>query len=162
GRFDGIYRRQVEGGLMRTRARAMYWFGGSTTAKGSVFAILLFCCLGTGSNLLMAQAKPSPDPVPLIIILTRLDKGDPAGAERLMRDNLPVMKKRLEEKIAEFDEKFDELGRSGATAGHDVHTEILQQFIADVTRQEKLFDLYRRITGDEVIYKRVEARRLRY
>jgi len=98
----------------------------------------------------------------LIIILTRLDKGDVAGAERLMKDNLPVMKRRLEEVVAGFDQKFDELGRSGATAGHDVHTEILQQFIDEVTRYEKLFDVYRRLSGDEVLYKRVEARRLRF
>jgi len=124
--------------------------------------LLILLCLCPNGQFLNAQVTPSTDPVPLIIIRARLDKGDTAGAERLMRDNLPVMKKRLEEMIAGFDQKFDELGRSGATAGHDVHTEILQQFIDEVTRDEKLFDIYRKITGDEALYTRVEARRLRF
>ena len=126
------------------------------------FALFLAALLGIAPPRLNAQVGPSSDPVPLIIILTRLDKNDEPGAERLMKDNLPVMKKRLEETIAAWDEKFDELGRSGATAGHDVHTEVLQQFIDEVTRYEKLFTLYKRITNDENLYKRAEARRLRF
>ena len=128
----------------------------------AILLALVAGAVGIGVSKLSAQLAPSPDPVPLVIILARLDKGDMAGAERLMSDNLPVMKRRLEETLAGFDQKFDDLGRSGATAGHDVHTEILQQFIDEVTHYEKLFDVYRRLTNDETLYKRAEARRLRF
>lgn len=134
----------------------------SAFRNSTALAVCITCLLATGQIPLKAQVGPSSDPVPLVIILTRLDKGDVAGAERLMSDNLPVMKQRLEEVIKGFDEKFDELGRSGATAGHDVHTEVLQQFIDEVTRYEKLFDVYRRLSGDQTLYKRVEARRMRF
>jgi tetratricopeptide (TPR) repeat protein len=94
--------------------------------------------------------------------MTRLDRGDEAGAERLMRDNLAVTKRRMEARLAQLDEKFDEAGRYGATAGHEVHTEVLENLMNDVNRDRKLFDLYRKLTGDEIIYKRLEARRLRF
>jgi tetratricopeptide (TPR) repeat protein len=98
----------------------------------------------------------------LSLILVRLDAGDVAGAERLLGENMPVTKRRLEEKIAEFDQKFDELGRSGATGGHDVHTAVLQAFIDEVRRHEKLFEAYRRLSSDEALYKRAQARSLRF
>src|SRR3972149_4106280 len=79
-----------------------------------------------------------------------------------MKDNLAVTKTRLEELINERDTRFDELGRFGATSGHEVHKEILDQFIQENVRYAKLFDLYRKLTGDEVLYMRFEARRLRY
>jgi tetratricopeptide (TPR) repeat protein len=73
-----------------------------------------------------------------------------------------VQKRRLEEKLAEFDQKFDELGRSGATGGNDVHTAVLQEFIDEVRRYQKLFDLYRELSNDETIHKRAQARTLRF
>ena len=101
-----------------------------------------------------AQVPPAPDPTPLSLVLLRLDAGDVAAAERLLGENMPVTKQRLEEKIAEFDQKFDELGRAGATGGHDVHTAVLQNFIDEVRRYQNLFDVYRRLSDDEALYKR--------
>lgn len=109
-----------------------------------------------------AQAVPSEDPVPLIILMNKLNRGENDDAERLMKDNPPVIKKRLEELIDQRDTRFDELGRFGATSGHDVHKEVLDQFIAENLRYRKLFELYRKVAGDEHLFKRFEARRLRY
>ncbi len=117
---------------------------------------------GWNSGLLEAQVTPSSDPVPLMILLTKLDQGDVAGAERLMGENLEVMKQRLEGVLGELDQEFDHLGRYGATAGHEVHTEVLENFLEEVGRYAKLFDVYRRLSGDDVLYKRIEARRLRF
>ena len=39
---------------------------------------------------------------------------------------------------------------------------VLDQFIAENERYLKLFDLYRKVTGDTRAYKRFDARRLRY
>ncbi|MBI4465645.1 MAG: tetratricopeptide repeat protein [Acidobacteria bacterium] len=122
---------------------------------------LLLCLPGREAGLLNAQATPSADPTPLVIILARLDRGDVAGAERLMSENLPVTKRRLEDIVAEIDQKFDELGRSGATAPHEVHTELLENLLEEIGRYEKLFDMYRRLSDDELLYKRLVARKLR-
>jgi tetratricopeptide (TPR) repeat protein len=109
-----------------------------------------------------AQIPPAPDPTPLSLILVRLDAGDTAGARRLLSENLPMQKRRLEEKVAEFDEKFDEIGRSGATGNNDVHTALLQAFTDEVRRHQKLFDVYREVSKDEALYKRAHARTLRF
>jgi len=109
-----------------------------------------------------AQVPPAPDPTPLSLIVVRLDAGDMAGARRLLSENLPVQKRRLEEKLTEFDQKFDELGRAGATGGHDVHTKVLTAFIDEVRRYQKLFDVYRGLSDDEALYKRASARTLRF
>ncbi len=147
--------------LDKTATAQFSWRNSFPLGSAALFACAV-AWLAIPPVFLIAQVGASPDPVPLVIILAKLDKGDEAGAARLMKDNLPVMKKRLDELIASYDNKFDELGRSGATAGHDVHTEILQQFIDEVTRNEKLFAIYRSLTHDENIYKRIEARRLRF
>lgn len=131
--------------------------------KGPQFVLVLVTwLLGTAAVRLEAQAPPSADPMPLVVILTRAEKGDVPGAERLMRDNLPVEKRRLEETLAQFDQKFDDLGRSGATSGRDVHADVLEKFLDEVRRYEKLFDIYRRVSGDGVLLKRVDARILRF
>ena len=135
--------------------------------RAGIGVVLLLCGLGMypwGSHrgLLEAQVEPSSDPVPLVILLTKLDQGDVAGAERLMGENLEVVKQRLEGVLGELDRQFDQLGRYGATSGHEVHTEVLENFLEDVGRYKKLFEVYRDLSGDEVLYKRIEARRLRF
>ena len=117
---------------------------------------------GRNAGLLEAQVIPSSDPVPLVILLTKLDQGDVAGAERLMAENLEVVKQRLEGVLGELDRKFDQMGRYGATSGHEIHTAVLENFLEEVGRYAKLFDVYRRLSGDDVLYKRIEARRLRF
>ena len=117
---------------------------------------------GRNSGLLEAQVTASSDPVPLMILLTKLDQDDVAGAERLMGENLEVVKQRLEGVLGELDHKFDQLGRYGATSGHEIHTEVLENFLEEVVRYAKLFDVYRGLSGDDVLYKRIEARRLRF
>ena len=130
---------------------------------GGAISVFVFCVcfLVTNPSILAAQAGPSPDPAPLVIILMRLERGDVAGAERLMRDNLPVTKSRLEAVLPEIDRKFDEAGRFGATAGHDIHTEVMNNLLDEIRRNLKLFEVYSRLSGDEMLYKRLEARRLR-
>ena len=120
------------------------------------------CCLLVYAARLFAQAGPSADPPPLMILMTKLDHGEEADAERLIKDNLVVEKKRLEDLIDERDSKFDELGRFGATSGHEVHKEVLDAFMEENKHYAKLFDLYRKVSGDSILYKRFEARRLRY
>src|SRR3972149_6396165 len=99
---------QTERGSMPgdTQHRSRTWTSGMWMA----LFLAWFGGLWVPANHLAAQVGPSPDPTPLVIVLTRLDRGDVAAAERLMSENLPVTKQRLEAVIAEFDEKFDELG----------------------------------------------------
>jgi tetratricopeptide (TPR) repeat protein len=120
------------------------------------------CWLMASSPHLAGQAGPSSDPAPLFILMNKIDHNEMDDAERLMKDNLAVTKTRLEELINERDTRFDELGRFGATSGHEVHKEVLDQFIQENTRYARLFDLYRKLTDDEMLSKRFEARRLRY
>ena len=120
-----------------------------------------FCLLFANPPGLAAQAAPSSDPTPLALVLLRLERGDTEGAARLLGENAPVTKSRLEGVLEEVDRKFDEAGRFGATAGHDVHQEVLDRLLEENRRYEKLFDLYRTLSGDETLYKRFEARRWR-
>ena len=124
-------------------------------------SLLWFCLLFVNPSSLTAQAVPSSDPSPLATVLLRLERGDTNGAARLLGENLPVTKARLEGVLADVDRKFDEAGRFGATAGHDVHQEVLDRLIEENLRYEKLFDLYRNLSDDETLYKRFEARRWR-
>jgi tetratricopeptide (TPR) repeat protein len=94
--------------------------------------------------------------------MNKIDHGEMEDAERLMRDNPAVTKARLEELIAERDARFDELGRFGATSGHEIHKEVLNEFMEENVRYLKLYDMYRGVSGDEMLYKRFAARRLRY
>ncbi len=114
-----------------------------------------------GSALLAAQTPPSSDPAPLAIVLTRLDRGDTEGAARLLKENLPVTKSRLEAVLQEIDRKFDEAGRFGATSGHEGHENVLQRLLDENDRYEKVFDLYSTLSEDETLYKRFKARKLR-
>ncbi len=111
---------------------------------------------------LAAQAGPSPDPAPIFLLKTILDEGNVAHVERLIRDNLEVTKSRLEDFIVARDGRFDELGRFGATSGHEVHKAVLDEFMEENLQYARLYELYRDITGDEELYIRFEARRLRY
>ena len=113
-----------------------------------------------------AQITPAKDPTPLIVILGRLDRGDPAGAERLLRENLPVMKARIESVLQEIDQEFDELGRFGATGRHGADSGpafqgLMEDLLKKSRRYEKLFELYRRVSGNEVLLQRYQARLLR-
>lgn len=110
----------------------------------------------------MGQAEPSADPAPLFVLLTEIDHGQTADAERMMKDNLAVTKTRLDALIADRDNRFDELGRLGATSGHEVHKEELDDFLQENRHYSALFDMYRKLSGDDIPYKRFEARRLRY
>jgi tetratricopeptide (TPR) repeat protein len=118
----------------------------------------------TGGVRLAAQ-KPSPptisedDPAILRILLWQLDRGETDRAEEIVKANLPRIKPRLEAVIADIDKEFDTLGRFGAVSiyfgpGYG-------DFEKSNERYEKLFDMYRRLSGDESLYKRFEARRLR-
>src|SRR5262245_33666567 len=95
---------------------------------------------------LFAQTGPSPDPAPLVILMSKLDHSQQADAERLIKDNLSVTKKRLEELIENRDSKFDELGRFGATSGHEIHKEVLDAFMEENKHYAKLYDLYRKVS----------------
>jgi tetratricopeptide (TPR) repeat protein len=128
----------------------------------SALGIVALAGLLAAARLARGQAVPSEDPVPLIILMNKIELNQLGDAERYLRDNPPVIKKRLEELIEQRDTRFDELGRFGATSGHDIHKKVLDQFISENNRYLKLFDLYRKVTNDQHTYKRFDARRLRY
>ncbi|MBI1956727.1 MAG: tetratricopeptide repeat protein [Acidobacteria bacterium] len=118
--------------------------------------------LGLWSLPAVAQA-PQPhteeDPAMARILLWQLDRGETAKAERLLRANLPQVEKRLEEMIQEIDRERDIAGRFGAVSiwfgpGWG-------ELAAKTQHYEKLFDFYRRISGNENLYKRFEVRKLR-
>jgi tetratricopeptide (TPR) repeat protein len=139
-----------------------YTFHSKRTAVFAYNTVVVLLLLLAGPLRLHGQAGPSPDPAPLIILQNKLDHGQGEDAERLIKDNPAATKKRLEELIDARDARFDELGRFGATSGHEVHKEVLDKFLEENRGYAKLFELYRKVTGDEILYKRFEARRLRY
>lgn len=130
------------------------------SAAGWLLAI--GCAAHLGGGVVAAQSRPSADPVPLYLLATLVKYGEIEKAERQMKDNLPVTRQRLEELIAERDRRFDELGRFGATSGHEVHKEVLDNFLEENRHYSKLFEIYGRLANDSVLPKRFEARRLRY
>jgi len=132
----------------------------------SVIAILLMALLWPLENTVVySQTRPSPpvlseeDPAFIRILLWQFERGEAVRAEEILKANLARIKPRLEAVIAEIDREFDILGRFGAVSIYfgpgygDLETSNEQY--------EKLFDLYRRLSGDEDIYKRFEARKLR-
>ncbi|OFV96532.1 MAG: hypothetical protein A3F68_02670 [Acidobacteria bacterium RIFCSPLOWO2_12_FULL_54_10] len=106
-----------------------------------------------------AQAPSDSDPALIYILLWQLDRGDTAKAEKLLRENLPQMEKRLEQVLPEIDQDFDIVGRFGAVSIRfgPGYTEL----DAKTNRYEKLFSLYRKVTGNDNLYQRFEVRRLR-
>jgi tetratricopeptide (TPR) repeat protein len=128
--------------------------------------ILLVTLLGiSGAFGLHAQNRPSPpvmseeDPAFIRILLWQLDRGEDDKAEAILKANLARIKPRLEAVIADIDREFDILGRFGAVSiyfgpGYGDLT-------ASNERYEKLFEMYRRLGGDNDLYKRFEARKLR-
>ena len=106
-----------------------------------------------------AQAPGEEDPALVRILVWQLERGDTAAAERLLRENLTRIKPRLEAVIQEIDREFDILGRFGAVSirfgpGYTALEESNR-------RQEPLFALYRRLSGEEALYQQFEARKLR-
>src|SRR5581483_8727489 len=117
-----------------------------------------------------AQTRPSASPVPapvlaeddpalVPILVWQLEKGYNQQAEELLRANLTRIKPRLEAVVQDIDRQFDTLGRFGAVSiyfgpGYG-------ELEASNNRYERLFALYRKLGGDENLYQRFEARRLR-
>jgi tetratricopeptide (TPR) repeat protein len=111
------------------------------------------------------QNRPAPpalsedDPALVRILEWQLERGETANAEELLRANLIAIKPRLETVLTDIDREFDILGRFGAVSirfgpGYG-------DLEAGNRRHEKLFELYRRLGGDENLYKRFMARKLR-
>lgn len=124
-----------------------------------IATILCNCALA------QSQTRPAPpelaegDPALVRILVWQLDRGDTVEAERLMQANLPQMKPRLEELLREVDQEFDILGRFGAVSirfgpGYGELEEKNRRY-------EKLFALYRRLSRDDDLWKRFEARKFR-
>ena len=123
------------------------------------WSLLILWVWLVGAAPLRAQLPASADPAPLIVILWELERGDTAAAEQLIGENLPVMKSRLEGVLREIDQDFDELGRFGAVSYH--FGPGYEALVVRNRRYRKLFELYQRQSGDEALFKRFEARRLR-
>jgi tetratricopeptide (TPR) repeat protein len=111
------------------------------------------------------QSRPAPpalseeDPALVRILEWQLERGETGNAEELLRANLTAIKPRLEAVLTDIDREFDILGRFGAVSirfgpGYG-------DLEASNRRHEKLFELYRRLGGDESLYKRFMARKLR-
>lgn len=106
-----------------------------------------------------AQAPGEEDPALVRILVWQLERGDTAGAERLLRENLAQIKPRLEAVLRDIDREFDIVGRFGAVSirfgpGYTALEESNR-------RHEPLFALYRRLSGDEALYQQFQARKLR-
>ncbi|MBI2817310.1 MAG: tetratricopeptide repeat protein [Acidobacteria bacterium] len=129
-----------------------------------IFSVLTLALSCTPPPGLCAQARPMPlslegDPALARILVWQLDKGETADAERLLSANMGAIKDRLEEVVRETDREFDIIGRFGAVSirfgpGYG-------ELGAKNRSYQKLFDLYKKLGGDENLYKRFEARRLR-
>jgi len=130
-----------------------------TEAVTLILSILLAAASAHG------QGRPTPptmsedDPAFIRILLWQLERGENARAEEILKANLARIKPRLEAVIADIDREFDILGRFGAVSiyfgpGYG-------DLEASNERFEKLFNMYRRLSGDENLYKRFEARKLR-
>jgi tetratricopeptide (TPR) repeat protein len=112
-----------------------------------------------------SQTRPAPpvmseeDPAFIRILLWQLERGENERAEELLRANLSRIQPRLESVISEIDREFDIVGRFGAVSiyfgpGYG-------ELQASNERYDRLFDLYRRLSGDENLYNRFLARKLR-
>lgn len=134
-----------------------------TRSKARI-GLLIIALVFTTVTGLSAQSRPVPpsfegDPALPRILVWQLEKGQTADAERLLRANMGTIKDRLEEIVRDIDKEFDILGRFGAVSirfgpGYG-------ELEAKDRGYEKLFDLYKKLGGDEILYKRFEARRLR-
>ena len=135
----------------------------SLKIAGPIFLTLLLGVLAPSN--VRAQGRPGTpvmseeDPAFIRILLWQLERGESARAEEILKANLTRIKPRLEAVIADIDREFDILGRFGAVSiyfgpGYG-------DLEASNERHAKLFELYRRLSGDESLYKRFEARRLR-
>src|SRR3990170_298267 len=131
-----------------------------------VVALLLVSLLGLLENTAVySQNRSLPpvlseeDPAFIRILLWQLERGEAVRAEEILKANLARIKPRLEAVISDIDREFDILGRFGAVSIYfgpgygDLET--------SNERYQKLFAMYRRLSGDESLYKRFEARRLR-
>jgi len=117
------------------------------------------CFLALASLPAPAQAPSEEDPALVPILVWQLERGDTAAAEQLLRENLARIKPHLEAVLRDIDRQFDIIGRFGAVSirfgpGYAALEESNR-------KHEPLFELYRRLSGDDVLYKQFEARKLR-
>ena len=138
--------------------------GGRIAVAGAGSTLILLACFSyaqtyaqTASSI--AAVDSSAGPEPLNTILSKLDSGDTKGAERLLVENRSKMKDQLEGLLGKIDRDFDALGLYGATSykfgpGYKPLAETNRRYL-------KVFEFYRRQSGDDALYKRFEARRLR-
>ena len=138
----------------------------SIRAVRIILPVLLGILLAiSAASVAQSQTRPSPpimseeDPAFIRILLWQLERGDTERAEEILTANLARIKPRLEAVLSDIDREFDILGRFGAVSiyfgpGYG-------ELQASNERYERLFELYRRLSGDEGLYKRFEARKLR-
>ena len=126
---------------------------------GFLLSVTLLSSLALAPTPASAQAPSDEDPALVPILVWQLERGDAAAAEQLLRDNLSRIKPHLEAVLRDIDRQFDIIGRFGAVSIRfgPGYTE-LEEFDR---KHEPLFDLYRRLSGDEALYKQFEARKLR-
>jgi tetratricopeptide (TPR) repeat protein len=106
-----------------------------------------------------AQAPTDEDPALVPILVWQLERGDTQAAEQLLRDNLTRIKPHLEAVLRDIDRQFDIIGRFGAVSirfgpGYTALEESNR-------KHEPLFELYLRLSGDQLLFKQFEARKLR-
>ena len=92
-------------------------------------------------------------------ILSSLNQGDGAAAERLVRDNLEPLREELDQILEEMDRGFDELGRQKAR--YDVLQEKFTQFQTTWMSYEPAFRLYSSVTDHAGYMNHFQAKRLR-
>lgn len=117
------------------------------------------CFLALATIPAPAQGPSEEDPALVPILVWQLERGDTEAAEQLLKENLSRIKPHLEAVLREIDRQFDIVGRFGAVSirfgpGYNE----LEEFDR---KHEPVFDLYRRLSRDETLYKQFEARKLR-
>ena len=139
------------------------WFSliEKTMTRSISFPPIAVACLATVLSILpsFAQGPTEEDPALVPILVWQLGRGDTAAAEQLMGANLAKIKPHLEDVLDYIDRQFDIVGRFGAVSirfgpGYGE----LEEYDR---KHEPVFELYRRLSGDELLYKQFEARKLR-
>ena len=119
-------------------------------------AVLTFVLSGP----LSAQTPPSPSSTPLVARIVSLqEKGDDAAAKRLVSRNVAPLGVELATVLEEIDRDFDDMSRQKARS--DVLEKRFDQLESDLVRYDKVFRLYRQVTGNQKSLRSFKAKALR-
>ena len=109
---------------------------------------------------LSAQTPPSPSAPPLVAQIASLqEKGDNTAAKRLVSGNARRLGVELTTVLGEIDRDFDDMSRQKARS--DVLEKRFDQLESALVRYDKVFRLYRQVTGNQKSLRSFQAKALR-